>query len=310
VQGTDACPNDSRPVLSSSTRLLVALPLPLRQCNHGETPEFFDTLGRSMIHALRTVLFAPFLLAASALAQQAPPPATPTTPPAQTATPPNASAPPSAGAPAPLPDSPDSTIKPTLQPTGPTAVFDTSMGQMRCKLFEKEAPQTVANFIGLATGTKNWTDPATHREQHGKPLYNGTTFHRVIPGFMAQGGDPLGDGTGDPGYMVPDEIVPGLGFDVPGRLAMANSGPNTNGSQFFITEQPYPSLDGNYSIFGQCDDPSVSVVAAITHVERDPSDKPLTPVTLTKVTIVPAGQFVPVPAQPAAAPPASTAPPQ
>ncbi len=208
-----------------------------------------------------------------------------------------------------LPDSPDTSVKPTLQPTGPTAVFDTSMGQMRCRLFQKEAPLATANFIGLATGTKDWTDPATHKKQHGKPFYNGTTFHRVIPGFMIQGGDPLGTGTGDPGYMFPDEVVPGLGFDVPGRLAMANSGPNTNGSQFFITEQPYPSLDGNYSIFGQCDEPSVSVVAAITHVERDPEDKPLAPVTLTKVTIVPAGQAVPPPAaQPAPAPASRPAP--
>lgn len=219
----------------------------------------------------------------AAYAQQAPPP-------------PAAPSAPAASAPAPLPDSPDTNIKPALQPTGPTAVFDTSMGQMRCKLFDKEAPLAVANFVGLATGTKDWTDPATHKKQHGKPMYNGTTFHRVIPGFMIQGGDPLGSGAGDPGYMFPDEIVPGLGFDVPGRLAMANSGPNTNGSQFFITEQPYPSLDGNYSIFGQCDEPSVSVVAAITHVERDPEDKPLVPVTLSKVTIVPAGQAVAAPA--------------
>ena len=254
---------------------------------------------------LRSLLLSLFLLASTAAvhAQQTPQAPAPTT----TA--------PTASPTAPLPDSPDSTITPTLQPTGPTAVFDTSMGQMRCKLYDKEAPLAVANFVGLATGTKDWTDPVTHKKQKGKPLYNGTTFHRVIPGFMIQGGDPLGNGTGDAGYMFPDEIVPALHFDVPGRLAMANSGPNTNGSQFFITEQPYPSLDGGYTLFGQCDPASVTVVSAITHVERDPEDKPLTPVTLNKVTIVPAGQTVAAPAgsspePPAAAPTTPTAKPQ
>ncbi len=206
-----------------------------------------------------------------------------------------------------LPDSPGSTVKPALEPTGPNAVFDTSMGRMTCRLYSKEAPQTVANFIGLATGTRDWTDPATHKKEHGKPLYNGTIFHRVIPGFMAQGGDPVGDGTGDPGYMFADEINPELTFNRPGRLAMANSGPNTNGSQFFITEQAYPSLDGSYSLFGQCDDSAVSVATAITHVDRDANDKPLVPVTLNKVTIVPAGQpLPPAPVQPAT--PATSAP--
>lgn len=256
-----------------------------------------------MNHTSASILLTSGLLASCVLtpaisAQQTPP--TTTVPAPQQAAPTSAAP----TQPAALPDSPDTNIKPALQPTGPTAVFDTSMGEMRCKLFQKEAPQTVANFVGLATGTKDWTDPATHAVEHGKSLYNGTTFHRVIPGFMIQGGDPVGNGTGDPGYMFPDEIVPELGFDVPGRLAMANSGPNTNGSQFFITEKPYPSLDGNYTIFGQCDEPSVSVVAAITHVERDPSDKPLTPVTLNKVTIVPAGQPVPPPPTPPATKPA------
>ena len=206
-----------------------------------------------------------------------------------------------------LPDSPGSTVKPALEPTGPNAVFDTSMGRMTCRLYSKEAPQTVANFIGLATGTRDWTDPATHKKEHGKPLYNGTIFHRVIPGFMAQGGDPVGDGTGDPGYMFADEINPELTFNRPGRLAMANSGPNTNGSQFFITEQAYPSLDGSYSLFGQCDDSAVSVATAITHVDRDANDKPLVPVTLNKVTILPEGQpLPPAPVQPAT--PATSAP--
>ncbi len=232
------------------------------------------------------------LLASAGYAQQAPPP-----PPAPEA----ATPPPSAGAP--LPDSPDTVAPAVPLPTGPTAVFDTSMGQMRCRLYDKQAPETVASFVGLANGTKDWTDPVTHAKQHGKPLYDGTTFHRVIPGFMAQGGDPAGTGMGDPGFTVPDEIVPNLGYDVPGRLAMANSGPGTDGSQFFITEKPYPSLTGGYTIFGQCDPDSITVVAAITHVERDAEDKPLTPVVLRKVTIVPAGQ-----AAPAAAAPASGAP--
>ena len=242
-----------------------------------------------MRSAIRYILFAPFLLGAGALAQQSTAPAI--TPPAQT----------NAPAAAPLPDSPDSTVKAALEPTGPTAIFDTSMGRMTCRLYSKEAPQTVANFIGLAQGTRDWTNPATHKKEHAKPLYNGTTFHRVIPGFMIQGGDPVGDGTGDPGYMFADEINPELNFDRPGRLAMANSGPNTNGSQFFITEQAYPSLDGSYSLFGQCDDASVAVEKSIAEVQRDSSDKPLAPVTLNKVTIVPAGEAVPAaPAQPTA----------
>jgi peptidyl-prolyl cis-trans isomerase A (cyclophilin A) len=176
------------------------------------------------------------------------------------------------------------------------------MGRMTCRLFSKEAPQTVANFVGLADGTKDWTDPGTHQKVHGKPLYNGTTFHRVIPGFMIQGGDPLGNGQGDPGYFVPDEFDSDLNFDVPGRLAMANSGPNTDGSQFFVTTAAYPSLDQHYTIFGQCDTHSVLVAQSIADVERDAHDKPLQPVILKKVTIVQEGQPIPAPPQDSAAP--------
>ena len=140
---------------------------------------------------------------------------------------------------------------------------------------------------------------------HGKPLYDGTLFHRVIPGFMAQGGDPIGTGMGDPGYYIPDEIDPSLMFDVPGRLAMANSGPNTDGSQFFVTEEIQPDLNGHYTIFGQCDPSSVLVVKTITRVERDGRDKPLAPVVLKKVTIVPVGQPLPQPLAPASAPASS-----
>jgi peptidyl-prolyl cis-trans isomerase A (cyclophilin A) len=207
-----------------------------------------------------------------------------------------------------LPDSPAAQVHTAPQPTGATAVFDTSRGRIVCRFFDKQAPQAVANFIGLATGTKDWKDPATHKTMHRKPLYNGTTFHRVIPEFMVQGGDPIGDGTGDPGYYVKDEFDPDLNFDVAGRLAMANSGPDTNGSQFFITEAPQPSLDQHYTIFGQCDDSGVLVVQTIARVERDRRDKPLTPVYLKKVTIVPVGQPLPPDPSPAA-PPAPPVPP-
>ena len=192
-----------------------------------------------------------------------------------------------------IPDAPQATASALMTPNGPTVVMDTTMGRITCQFFQRQAPNAVANFIGLAEGTKDWTDPATKKVQHHKPFYDGTTFHRVIPGFMIQGGDPLGTGTGDPGYSFADELNPDLNFDMPGRLAMANSGPNTNGSQFFITEQAYPSLDQHYTLFGQCDLPSVEVVRSITHVERDANDKPLTPVVLNKVTIVPEGQPVP-----------------
>jgi peptidyl-prolyl cis-trans isomerase A (cyclophilin A) len=178
------------------------------------------------------------------------------------------------------------------------------MGRITCKLFEKEAPVAVANFIALAEGSKEWTDPVTKEKVNGKPFYNGTPFHRVIPGFMIQGGDPTGTGMGDPGYYFPDEFNPNLNFDLPGRLAMANSGPNTNGSQFFITEAPAPSLDQHYSLFGQCDDSGVLIVKSIARVERDANDKPLAPVTLIKVSIVQPGQPMPaISAQPQTAPP-------
>jgi len=167
----------------------------------------------------------------------------------------------------------------------PTAVIETSMGNLRCTLFPKEAPKTVANFIGLADGTKDWKDPATGQTKHGVPLYSGTIFHRVILNFMIQGGDPLGTGTGDPGYKFEDEIVPSLTFDRPGRLAMANAGPGTNGSQFFITEVATPWLNGHHTIFGQCDEASVELVKKIARVPKGPGDKPITPVRINKIVI-------------------------
>ncbi len=207
-----------------------------------------------------------------------------------------------------LPDDPGTTsqVKPPVVPTGPTAVIDTNMGRLTCKLYDKQAPITVSNFIGLAEGTKDWTDDKTMQKVHDHPYYNGTTFHRVIPGFMIQGGDRTGTGMGDPGYFFQDEIDPSLTFDQPGRLAMANSGPGptgggTNGSQFFVTEVAVPELNGKHTIFGQCDAHSVLVEASIARVSRDENDKPLTPVVVTRVTIVRDGQ--PMPPLPATPPP-------
>jgi len=198
-----------------------------------------------------------------------------------------------------LPDTPQPTAAAMVHPNGPTVVMDTSMGRIACQFFQKQAPVAVGNFIGLANGTKDYTDPATNKKTHGKRFFDGTTFHRVIPQFMIQGGDPTRTGMGDPGYSFNDEFDSNLNFDVPGRLAMANSGPNSNGSQFFITEQAYDSLNQHYTIFGQCDDPSVSVVQAIARVQTGPNDKPVVPVILKTVTIVPEGQQVPPPPAPA-----------
>jgi peptidyl-prolyl cis-trans isomerase A (cyclophilin A) len=222
--------------------------------------------------------------------------------PAQTAPPATQTAPS-----AELPDAPSTTaqVKAPAIPTGPTVVIDTTMGRLTCQLFDKEAPVASANFEGLAEGSKDWIDATTQKKVHGKPFYNGTTFHRVIPGFMIQGGDRLGTGLGDAGYYFNNEVDPSLTFDVPGRLAMANagSGPNgtgTNGSQFFITEAAQPSLDGGYTIFGQCDEHSVLLVASIARVDRDANDKPLSPVTINKIYILRNG--APAPPLPASSP--------
>jgi peptidyl-prolyl cis-trans isomerase A (cyclophilin A) len=172
----------------------------------------------------------------------------------------------------------------------PTAIIDTTAGKMHCTLFPKQAPIGVANFIGLSNGSKDWTSPVTHAKKHGVPLYDGTIFHRVIPEFMIQGGDPAGTGTGDPGYKFKNETSPDLKFDRPGRLAYANAGPDTNGSQFFVTEVPYPSLNGGYTIFGQCDDESVELVKHIARMASDPREnRPFRPVKINHITIVKAG---------------------
>jgi len=166
------------------------------------------------------------------------------------------------------------------------AEIATDLGGIHCELLPDAAPQTVASFVGLARGLKPFLDPATHAWVK-RPFYDGLAFHRVIPKFMIQGGDPVsaryddpGIGTGGPGFTLPDEIAPNLKFDHPGVLAMANTGPRTHsgGSQFFITESPYPSLSGGYVVFGQCDD--ASVVQAIARVPKGAADKPTAAVTM------------------------------
>jgi peptidyl-prolyl cis-trans isomerase A (cyclophilin A) len=171
----------------------------------------------------------------------------------------------------------------------PSAIIDTTAGKMTCTLFPDKAPVGVANFIALAQGTKDWTNPVSHAKKHGVPLYDGTIFHRVIPEFMIQGGDPAGTGSGDVGFQFKNETSPALQFDRPGRLAYANAGPDTNGSQFFITEVPYPHLNGGYTIFGQCDEATVALVKQIARMGRDSNDRPYRPVKINHITILKAG---------------------
>ncbi len=173
---------------------------------------------------------------------------------------------------------------PTPAPPGNySATIITNMGNIDIELFPQQAPLAVGNFVGLADGTQPWTNPATGQIEH-KPLYNGTIFHRVIPGFMIQGGDPTGTGTGNPGYQFKNEIAPGLTFDRAGRVGMANAGPNTNGCQFFITTGPQPHLNGGYTIFGQVTK-GQEVVDAISKVPRNSSDRPLKPVVIEKIEV-------------------------
>jgi peptidyl-prolyl cis-trans isomerase A (cyclophilin A) len=168
--------------------------------------------------------------------------------------------------------------------SGTYAHFDTSEGKIVARLFEKDAPTTVKNFVELAEGTREWTDPRD-RQKKKSPLYNGTIFHRVIPGFMIQGGDPTGTGMGGPGYKFEDETKGSPhSFDRAGKLAMANSGPNTNGSQFFITVAPTEWLTGNHTIFGEVVE-GQDVADKITKVPRSRQDKPNTDVVLNAVTI-------------------------
>ena len=163
------------------------------------------------------------------------------------------------------------------------ATLKTSMGDVVIQLFEDKAPKTVANFVGLATGTKEWTDPKTG-DKVKRPLYNGTIFHRVIPGFMIQGGDPLGNGTGGPGYKFEDEFNSELRHTKGGILSMANAGPNTNGSQFFITLAPTLHLDNRHSVFGEVVK-GQEVIVAVGNVSRDARDRPIKDVVLKEVVI-------------------------
>ncbi|MFZ0732089.1 MAG: peptidylprolyl isomerase [Candidatus Sulfotelmatobacter sp.] len=188
------------------------------------------------------------------------------------------------------PAKPSTAAHATTHPSEPTAIIHTTAGTMTCTLFPDKAPIGVANFIGLATGTKDWKNPVSGATKHGVPLYDGTIFHRVIPNFMIQGGDPAGNGEGDPGYKFKNEVSSDLLFDRPGRLAYANSGPDTNGSQFFITEVPTPHLNGGYTIFGQCDEPTVALVKQIARMATDPgNDRPFRPVKIIHIAILKAG---------------------
>lgn len=199
-------------------------------------------------------------------------------------------------------------------PPPPTAIIHSTAGDMKCELFPDKAPKTVQNFVGLAMGTKDWTNPSTGKVEHHQPLYDGVIFHRVIPEFMIQGGDPMGTGMGGPGYQFESELQPDLLFDRPGRLAMANAGPNTNGSQFFITEAPKPALNAcfldagcdkpfpppnnhvvkgwGFNIFGQCDDAAVELVKKIAQgpcrgrVCSDVNSRPDNPVKITHIEIL------------------------
>ncbi|MBX9243445.1 peptidylprolyl isomerase [Actinotalea ferrariae] len=175
------------------------------------------------------------------------------------------------------------------------ATLHTTSGDIRIELYPNHAPKTVRNFVGLATGTQAWTDPRTGAERT-EPLYDGVIFHRVISGFMIQGGDPLGTGTGGPGYSFDDEIHPELRFDQPYLLAMANAGQRrdpatgkvggTNGSQFFISVTPTPHLNGKHTIFGKvADDESRAVVDAIATTRTRAGDRPVEDVTITSVTV-------------------------
>jgi len=167
---------------------------------------------------------------------------------------------------------------------GTYAIFDTSEGEIVCRLFEKDAPKTVQNFIDLAEGKREWTHPVTRKKSTDK-LYNGTIFHRVIPNFMIQGGDPAGTGFGGPGYQFEDETKGSPHkFDKPGKLAMANAGPNTNGSQFFITVAPTQWLTGKHTIFGEVIE-GQDVVDKITSAPRNRQDKPMTDIQVKSLKI-------------------------
>ncbi|AKJ00798.1 peptidyl-prolyl cis-trans isomerase A (cyclophilin A) [Archangium gephyra] len=221
-------------------------------------------------------------------AAQTPPPATPppATPPADT----QLAVEPKVHGSSPVPrtkppaENPGPWQQKALQGQELFATMDTNQGPIVLRLFSKEAPLTVANFVGLSTGEQTWTDPKTQQEKKGTPLYKDVIFHRVIPGFMIQGGDPLGQGTGSPGYNFEDEVQNGKSFDKVGLLAMANRGPGTNGSQFFITTSTPSHLTGRHTIFGEVVK-GYDVVERISQVPTGGRDKPVKDVVVKKVTI-------------------------
>jgi len=185
-----------------------------------------------------------------------------------------------------------------------TATFQTSMGSLTCQLFPDKAPFTVANFMGLANGTKDWMDPRDRKIKQGISLYDGVTFHRVIPNFMVQAGDPQGNGSGFIGSVFMDEFTPDLRFDRPGRLAMANAGPTTNGSQFFITEVPTPHLNDKHTIFGQCDDASVELIKKMARVATDSTNNmPKEPIKINHIAFSGPGSSSATPVKPLVARP-------
>ena len=174
------------------------------------------------------------------------------------------------------------------EPSGPRARIKTSMGTLSCRLFTKESPVATGVFMGLAEGTKEWTNPVTHHVEHGKPYYDGMLFDRVIPDFVIQSGDFTGDISGgtDIGFRFRNENSPGLSFDRPGRLAFGNNGPDTNNSEIFITEHPMRRLDGGFTIIGQCDAASVRLVEKIARVPRDAHNRPIRPVRILRIRFI------------------------
>lgn len=166
------------------------------------------------------------------------------------------------------------------------ALIKTARGTLECDLYAQEVPETVANFVGLARGIRPSIDRNAEGTWSKKPYYNGTTFHRVIPGFMIQGGDPTGTGLGNPGYVIQDEIRPDLLHDGAGILSMANKGPNTGSAQFFVTLNPTPHLDGKHTVFGRCNEESQRLADDIALVPRDANDKPNEPEAIESITIV------------------------
>jgi peptidyl-prolyl cis-trans isomerase A (cyclophilin A) len=180
----------------------------------------------------------------------------------------------------------------------PKAILHTSDGDITIELLPQKAPKTVENFIGLSTGQKTWTDPKSGKVVNGQPLYNGTIFHRTIPGFMIQGGDPMGNGMGGPGFRFANEDSDEK-FDQPGVVAMANAGRDTNGSQFFITVAPYPSLNGGYTIFGKVSS-GMDIVNKIVNKPTGPQDRPKEPTVIKSIEIIQPGAAAATPAADAA----------